>query len=264
LTYPVIGRELTRNAGQRGYRPKQAQDKAKQRQKERATRPRKTTIAATTWHLVEQKLLCQWSPEQISGWLKKQHNLLVSHERIYQHVYTDKRRGGLLYRHLRCQKQRRKRYGSGQQWRGHIPNRRSIEQRPTVVEERSRLGDWEVDTIIGKGQQQALVSLIERESRLVLLHKVEAKTATAVQQAVLALLTPLQQSTNYTNRVQTITADNGREFARHEHSAQALGVDLFFAHPEACWERGSDENANGLVRQYFPTSIFLKAVISLP
>lgn len=151
----TIGRELKRNAGQRGYRPKQAHDKARQRQKERAARPRKSTIAATSWHLIEQKLQCQWSPEQISGWLKKQHNLLVSHERIYQHVYADKRQGGLLHCHLRCQKQRRKRYASGQQRRGHIPNRRSIEQRPAVVEERSRLGDWEVDTIYHHWQGSA-------------------------------------------------------------------------------------------------------------
>jgi transposase, IS30 family len=251
----TIGHELKRNAGQRGYRAKQAHGKAQQRQQERAARPRKSTIAATTWHLIEQKLQHQWSPEQICGWLKKQHNLFVSHERIYQHVYRDKRQGGLLYRHLRCQKQRRKRYASGQQRRGHIANRRSIEQRPTVVEERSHLGDWEVDTIIGKGHQQALVSLTERKSRLVLLRKVEAKTATAVQQAVLALFSSLHQPaspTKPTYPVHTITADNGREFARHEHIAQALGADFFFAHPYASWERGSNENANGLVRQYFP------------
>jgi len=238
----TVSRELGRNTGQRGYRPKQAQELAQARQQKRARQPR---IAAATWTLIETQLRQQWSPEQISGWLHKTHQLQVSHERIYQYVYADQRRGGTLYRHLRCQKQRRKRYGKRDR-RGQIANRRSIDERPTVVAERQRLGDWEADTIVGKGHQQALVSLTERKSKLTLLAKVEHATADAVSAAVIQLLSGVGVP------VETITSDNGREFARHEAIAAALQADYYFAHPYHSWERGLNENTNGLVRQYFP------------
>jgi len=153
----TISRALRRNSGQRGYRPKQAQAMARARQQARAS---STRIAAETWTLVEQHLRQEWSPEQVSGWLRREHKLHLSHERIYQYVYQDKRAGGTLHQHLRCQKQRRKRYGSHDR-RGQLANRRSISERPTVVDSRSRLGDWEADTIVGKSHQQAIVSLTE-------------------------------------------------------------------------------------------------------
>jgi transposase, IS30 family len=177
--------------------------------------------------------------------LSCQHKLCVSHERIYQYVYDDKRAGGTLHQHLRCQKQRRKRYGSHDR-RGQLANRRSISERPAIVEQRSRLGDWEADTIVGKAHQQAIVSLTERKSKLTLLAKVEHATAEAVEATISRLLEPLTQ------RVHTITSDNGREFARHQHIATKLEADFYFAHPYASWERGLNENTNGLVRQYFP------------
>ena len=146
---------------------------------------------------------------------------------------------------MRCQKQRRKRYGSHDR-RGQLANRRCISERPTIVQQRSRLGDWEADTIVGQGHQQALVSLTERKSKLTLLAKVEHATAEAVEAAIARLLGPLAQ------RVHTITADNGREFAHHQQIASKLEADFYFAHPYAAWERGLNENTNGLVRQYFP------------
>ena len=251
----TITRELQRNSGQRGYRPKQAHALAQSRQRDRARTPR---IAPETWEMVETHLRQEWSPEQISGWLQRQHKLRVSHERIYQYIYDDKWSGGTLYRHLRCQKQRRKRYGSHDR-RGQLTNRRCISERPIIVQQRSRLGDWEADTIVGKGHQQAIVSLTERKSKLTLLAKVEQATAEAVEAAMTRLLEPLAQ------RVHTITSDNGREFARHEHIATKLRADFYFAHPYASWERGLNENTNGLVRQYFPkgtdfTSITAEAV----
>ena len=238
----TISRELRRNTGQRGYRPKQAQAMATARQQARASA---TRIGAQTWTLVETHLRQEWSPEQVSGWLQREHKLQVSHERIYQYVYNDKGAGGTLHRHLRCQKQRRKRYGSHDR-RGQLANRRCISERPAIVQQRSRVGDWEADTIIGKGHQQALVSLTERKSKLTLLAKVEQATAEAVEAAIARLLQPLAP------RVHTITSDNGREFARHEHIAAKLRADFYFAHPYASWERGLNENTNGLVRQYFP------------
>ncbi|HVF10053.1 MAG TPA: IS30 family transposase, partial [Abditibacteriaceae bacterium] len=166
---------------------------------------------------------------------QREHKLCISHERIDQYVYDDKWAGGTLYRHLRCQKQRRKRYGSHDR-RGQLANRRCISERPAIVQQRSRLGDREADTIVGKGHQQALVSLTERKSKLTLLAKVEQATAEVIEAAIARLLGPLAQ------HVHTITSDNGREFARHQHIAATLEADFYFAHPYASWERGLNEN----------------------
>ena len=238
----TICRELKRNRGQRGYRPKQAQQFAEARRQAKANA---TRITNETWQMVEADLRKDWSPEQVSGTRKARGESAPSHERIYQYIYADKQRGGSLYTHLRCQKQRRKRYGKYDR-RGQLPNRKSIDQRPAIVADKARLGDWEADTIIGKDHQQAIVSLVERQSKLTRLAKVERNTEAAVKQAILALLKPLADS------VHTITSDNGREFAAHEAIAEALEAEFYFAHPYHSWERGLNENTNGLVRQYFP------------
>jgi IS30 family transposase len=122
----------------------------------------------------------------------------------------------------------------------------SIDERPAIVDTRQRLGDWEVDTIIGKGHRHAIVSLTERKSRLALLSKVERKTARTVANAVIELLKPLPVRTH------TLTADNGKEFADHERISRDLRADVYFAHPYSAWERATNENMNGLIRQYFP------------
>ena len=236
----TVSRELRRNMGQRGYRPKQAHQKALSRRGHSRKR-----IMPEGWAEVEAKIRLEWSPEQISDWLKRHVVIQISHEWIYQYILADKRAGGTLYRHLRCQKKRRKRYGSYDR-RGKLPNRVSIEMRPAVVEQRQRIGDWEVDTIVGKGHRQAIVSLTERKSRLVLLRKVERRTADLVSEAVIDLLQPISEP------LHTITADNGKEFAEHERISRELNTDFFFAHPFVAWERGTNENMNGLVRQYIP------------
>ena len=164
---------------------------------------------------------------------------------IYQFVLTDKKAGGDLYKNPRCKKQRKKRYGARKR-RGQLPDRVSIEARPCIVESRSRLGDWELDTIIGKGHKQAIVSLTERKARLTLIAKVDRKTASQVGSAIIHLLRP------YAQNVHTLTSDNGKEFAEHKSIAQSLDADFYFAHPYASWERGTNENMNGLIRQYFP------------
>jgi len=237
----TISRELGRNKGLRGYRHKQAHDLATARRKEKV-RPR---IDAGTWAFIERLIRKEWSPEQISGWMKNEMGYSVSHERIYQHILQDKQTGGDLYRHLRCRKKRKKRYGSYDR-RGQIPNRIPIDKRPSVVDSRYRYGDWEVDTIIGRRHQQAIVSLTERKSRLSFIQKVDRKTSQQVSQAVIELLRPEQ------HRVHTITADNGKEFAGHETIATDLEAGFYFAHPYSSWERGLNENTNGLIRQYFP------------
>lgn len=121
-----------------------------------------------------------------------------------------------------------------------------IDERPEEVAERQRLGDWEADTIISQGKQQAIVTLTERKSRLTLLKKVNDRTAKTVSQAMIDLLQP------FTAQTLTITCDNGKEFTKHREIAKALQADVYFAHPQSAWERGSNENANGLIRQYFP------------
>ena len=236
----TISRELRRNQGRRGYRAKQAHKFALSRRNKA-----KTYITPETWDRIEQMIRQDWSPEQISGRLKNGENIHISHEWIYQHIYKDKDNHGNLHLHLRCQKKRRKRYGSRDR-RGKLSNRVSIEQRPAVVDTRQRLGDWEADTMIGKRHKQAIVTLVERKSRLVLLRKVEQRTADAVEDAVTHLLEP------WVSEAHTITSDNGKEFAHHERIAEKLNIDFYFAHPNAAWERGSNENAIGLVRQYFP------------
>jgi len=235
----TVARELVRNLGERGYRPKQADELARERQKLRV-RPR---IQPETWRQVAHLLAQQWSPAQISGRLTLEQQPTVSHERIYQYIYADQRAGGSLHHHLRCQKQRRKRYGSYSR-RGHIPARRSIDERPAVVDRKARRGDWEADTIIGQNHRQAIVSLVDRKSKLVRLAKVVRNTAELVGRAITTQLAALV--------VKTITSDNGREFAQHQEVAAQLSADFYFAHPYSSWERGLNENTNGLVRQYFP------------
>jgi len=237
----TISRELARNSGHRGYRPKQAHGLALYRRADKAM-PR---ITVWTWQLIERLLREEWSPEQISGWLMEEASLEVSHEWIYQYVLENKAQGGDLYRHLRCQRKRKKRYGS-YNTRGQLTNRTSIDERPGIVNSRSRYGDWELDTIIGKGHKQAIVSLTERKSKLSLMAKVSHKTADQVAKAIIGLLAPIA------DRVHTMTSDNGKEFARHKMMAKALDADFYFAHPYASWERGLNENTNGLIRQYFP------------
>lgn len=230
----TISRELNRNRGKRGYRPKQAHYKSEER---RAVNARQ--IDDATWQFAQEMLSIQWSPEQISG------HVYISPETVYQRVYADKRAGGLLWKNLRCQKQRKKRYGKMDR-RGSIPNRLSIDDRPAIVDERKRIGDWEADTVIGKNHKQAIVSIVERKTGFTLIRKVERKTAQAVSQAMIGLLKPLL------NKVHTITSDNGKEFAGHEDIANRLQADFYFAHPYSSWERGTNENTNGLIRQYFP------------
>ena len=237
----TISREFGRNQGQRGYRPKQAHEKTRIRRAKKAQK----RITADTWAQVKEKLRLDWSPEQISCWLKKYELDPVSHESIYQYVYADKRAGGDLHKHLRCQKKYRKRHG-GKDRRGKIPNRVSIEERPEIVELRERLGDWEADTIIGAGQKGAIVTLVERKSRFTMLDKVERRTADATEKAIVRMLLP------HILKVRTITFDNGKEFAYHEKVAQHLQAEMYFAHPYASWERGTNENTNGLIRQYLP------------
>jgi transposase, IS30 family len=246
----TIGRELRLNRGQRGYRPAQAHRLALERKKACANAPR---VKAQTWEFVGDKLAQTWSPEQIAGFLLVSALAGVSHESIYQHIYRDKRSGGSLHLSLRCQKERKKRH-TGRARRGSIPNQVSIDLRPPIVAERGRFGDWEADLVIGAGQKQALVTINERVSRYSLIAHVPFKTAQHVSGAMIGLLSP------FSHCVHTLTTDNGREFAQHEKIAQTLGAEFYFAHPYSSWERGANENMNGLIREFFPKKMAFDSI----
>jgi len=237
----TISRELRRNRGLKGYRPQQAHNLALMRRQDKS-QPR---LGQQVWQQVEALIREEWSPEQIVGRLEMEQGVSISHEWIYQYIYADKRSGGDLYQYLRCQKVRRKRYGSYDR-RGIIPNQVSIEDRPAIVDTKRRFGDWEGDTVIGKGHRGALVTLVERKSLYTVIRAVLRKTAEAVRNAVTEGLMP------HKDRVHTITYDNGREFTDHEGMASDLDARIYFAHPYASCERGLNENTNGLIRQYFP------------
>lgn len=237
----TISRELNRNTGLRGYRPKQAHRLACARR----APAHSIRISQETWASVDEMIEKDWSPEQISGHLKVNGEPGVSPEWVYQHIYADKRKGGTLHTHLRCQKKRRKRRGSTER-RGQIIGRVCITERPEIVETRARIGDWEADTVIGRQGGAVLVTLAERKSRFSLIIKAENKTAAAVSAAITKAMAQHMAS------VHTLTYDNGKEFAYHQQISDRLKAQGFFAHPYHSWERGLNENTNGLIRQYLP------------
>ncbi|EQD27456.1 transposase, IS30 family, partial [mine drainage metagenome] len=237
----TIAREIRRNCGQRGYRAQQAQGRCEVR-RARSHGPR---IGASDWQRVEALIRQEWSPEQIRERLVREGQRPISHEWIYQYLKRDRACGGTLFRSLRCRRQRRKRYGRPER-RGPLKNRVSIDARPAIVERRSRIGDWEGDTLIGPHHHGVLVSHVERQSGYTLLAAVPRRTASAFREATVTLLRPFR------DRVHTLTLDNGTEGAEHERIAKTLMATVYFAHPYRSWERGTNENTNGLVRQYFP------------
>ena len=241
----TISRELKRNKGKRGYRYKQAQSYATERRHAASAVARKLT--PDLLDLLEEKL-CehQWSPEQISGWLRVEAIGSISHERIYQHIWQEKHQGGKLYKHLRHRGKKYNKRGAKQAGRGLIPGRVDIAKRPAVVEEKTRAGDWELDTIIGTGNSGAIVSMVDRASKCTKLQLVPNKTAPVVTAAIQESLKPLDDV------VLTMTADNGKEFAKHKVLTETLNAAVYFATPYHSWERGLNEHTNGLVRQYFP------------
>jgi IS30 family transposase len=238
----TITRELKRNeSGRWKYNPSRAIRMARERHEQK----RKKRVEGEIWARVERLLAQEWSPEQISMRFKIEGWPSVSHETIYLHVYQDKREGGQLYLNLRRQHRYRKRIHKYSK-RGAWDSRRPIAERPSIVETRSRLGDWEADTIVGRQQKGTILSLVERRSRYCLLHKLANRSPDTLAEAAYQQLLPIKE------RVLTITSDNGLEFMRHQQIAERLDIDFFFADPYSSWQRGTIENTNGLVRQYFP------------
>jgi len=248
----TVSKEINRNRGKRGYRHKQAHRLAQQRHlaKVKAHKLNKDVCTKIDKWIQEE----QWSPEQIAGRLKIQYGISIHHETIYRYIYDDKEKGGTLHTYLRHYgKSYRKRNPKLGKHIG-IPERVDIDERPDIVNNRERLGDWEADTMIGKHHKGALVTLDERVSKLRLSFPLAHRKSKAVKEAIVMLLSPFQ------NWVQTITFDNGREFVEHMKAATALKCKTYFAKPYHSWERGQNENANGLLRQYFPKSMKLHDV----
>ncbi len=243
-----ISRELRRNRGLRGYRFKQAQGFAAVRCSagKRVARVMTPVLVGRVERLLVGR---QWSPEQIAGWLRQEEGIQVSHESIYQHIWKDKRAGGTLYRHLRQQGKKRNKRSGKHAGRGMIPGRVDIKERPKVVDEKTRLGDWELDSIIGAKHVGALTSIVERKSKLTKLVLLKGPTADATRKGIIRRLKPVKA------HVLTLTSDNGKEFAGHKKISKKLDAAFYFCTPYHSWERGLNENTNGLVRQYFPKGL---------
>jgi len=241
----TICRELKRNMGRRGYRSKQADQKAIDRRHHASSRPKK--MIPQLIELIETKLIEKWSPEQIAGILTK-NNVFISYESIYRHIWKNKKAGGSLYQNLRRRGKKYNRRGAKTAGRGCIPNRVDIQQRPKIVEKKSRLGDWEGDTIIGAKQQGVILSLVDRKSKLTLLAKMDGKYANQVPRLIKKCLKRLPKKIIG----HSITFDNGKEFSQHEEITKQTKLRCYFATPYHSWERGLNEHTNGLVRQYCP------------
>ena len=248
----TISRELHRNAGKRGYRFKQAQDASDQRRRS-ARKSLKMTPELIV--LINNKIEEKWSPEQISGWLKTEKKRPISYQTIYQYIWLNKQNGGHLYQHLRRKgKAYLSRSKNKQAGRGFIKNRVSINERPKIVDDKERVGDWEIDLMIGKGHSGALLTIVERKTSFTVSTQLNDKSADTVTAATIALLTPFKDA------VLTITAGNGKEFAYHEKVTKSLKCGVYFADPYCSWQRGLNENTNGLLRQYWPKSTDFKTV----
>lgn len=241
----TITRELQRNSSKRGvYKWEIAQKQAEKRSKRT---PGNRAISKAIWSSVKHYLVDeQWSPEQISGYLAKD-GIKISHETIYAWIREDKRNRGTLYKHLRHRLKHRKKYvGAGSSC---IINRKSIHERPAEADGK-RVGDLEMDTIVGPNNQQAIVTLIDRNTNMLFMKKLKyGKDAKNLALTVIEMLKPIKK------KLKTITTDNGKEFSAHEIISEALGVDVFFTDPYSSWQKGTIENANGLIRQYIPKKV---------
>ena len=252
----TVGRELKRNAAPHDgwYRSKRAHQRAHAR---RYRSRRNSQFGREEWVRVEELLREEWSPEQVAGHLERTKELWISHESIYRHVWRDLKAGGTLHTHLRCaRKQCRKRYGRHDS-RGRLAGKRMIGERPLVVERRSRIGDWEIDTVMGESlgeSSDCILTLVERKSGYVLIGKMQARTAAEANRALLELMA------RHPDRVKTITADNGTAFHWYGQVEAVSAVKFYFATPHHSWERGTNENTNGLIRQYLPKGQTMRKV----
>ena len=243
----TIHRELSRNRSPDGcYRYSKAQEMTNGRRR-RSRRNRR--FGAAEIALVERCIRVDWSPEQTAGFLGKERMLRISHETIYRYIWADKASGGGLWRHLRIgSKKIRKRYGKYDS-RGRLAGKRHISERPVSAENRSRIGHWESDTLMGSGDQHCVVTLVERKTGYLEIGKLGRRSKEALKQRAVRMIR------SQPRRVLTITSDNGTEFHDYQEIEEHTGVKFYFATPYHSWERGTSENTNGLIRQYLPKRV---------
>jgi IS30 family transposase len=260
----TVSRELIRNrAGPRiGYIPDRADTIAKKRRTAAKNKVEKWYGYEPLKTYVENQIIQYWSPEQISGRIVLDHpedeQMRVSHESVYQYVLNDKKKDGDLWKHLRrSNKKYKKRYGAKDN-RGVIPNKKSIDDRPKVVDEKIRCGDWEGDLIIGHGHKGAINTQVERFSKLTRAIKLEQKTAILMKESTIKAYADIPKEFRL-----TMTYDNGTEMAEHQAIAAHLHLDIYFAHPYHSWERGLNENTNGLIRQFFPKKTDFRTITQI-
>ena len=243
--HTTVSREIRRNSCTDGaYRP----SKASRRTRGRRSRSRRNArITRETWEIVERYLRLDWSPEQVAGFLRVEGVLSISHESIYVHIWHDKAGGGELWKHLRqATKKRRKRYGAYDS-RGKVAGKRHISERPPEVESRVEVGHWEIDTVMGTEHgRNSVLTLVERATGFTVMGKLERHCAADAVTRCVELIE------RQAGRVWTVTSDNGSEFHRYRDIEAATGVEFYFATPHHSWERGTNENTNGLIRQYLP------------
>ena len=248
----TVWREVKRNRAPHdgGYRSARAHERAVARRK-RSRRNQRFGRAQLA--RVETLLRRQWSPEQVAGYLRREGELSISHETIYRHVWGDLRRGGSLHAQMRgARKQRRKRYGRNGS-RGRLAGKRHLSERPAAVETRRQAGHWEIDTVMGT-TSDCVVTLVERQSGYLLVGKMRARTTAELNRATFALMC------RHPGQFRTITADNGTEFHDYAALEEVTGVPFYFATPHHSWERGTNENTNGLLRQYLPKGTSLASL----
>lgn len=248
----TIYREVQRNrCNDHRYRPSKAITRTARRRRESR---RKWYFSDVQLQMVASLLRLDWSPEQISGWLRRHGIFHISHETIYRFVYYDRFYGGQLYDHLRqAGKKWRKRYRSRDS-RGVLPGKRSLEERPAGANHRSRVGHWEIDTVLGSQDQHCIVTMVERKTKYTLIGKLKARTTAELNRRTLQLIE------RESGKVKTITADNGTEFHGYDRIEAKTDARFYFAKPYHSWERGLNENTNGLIRQYLPKRNSMKHI----
>lgn len=241
----TVSRELRRNLRPSGYyNPDVAHSYCVARRKRSR---RNSHFNASDWAVIESLLARDWSPQQVAGWLERHGVLSISHETIYARIWRDKKRGGDLWRHLRQSAKKRRKRSRSHDSRGRLPGKRHISERPVEVENRATPGHWEIDTI--KGDSQAVhsaVTMVERTTGFTVIGKLSRHNAGECTDRVIEMVRA------QAGRVATITADNGTEFHSYKHVEAATGALFYFATPHHSWERGTNENTNGLIRQYLP------------
>jgi len=240
----TISREFRRNNNKvRGYSAEIAQVITAKKHKEKSKR---FSLTKPIEKYIRAKLKQDWSPEQISGRMKLDTGVSVVHETIYRYIYANKKNGGKLYKYLRHRNKKYHHRSNEYRSRGTIIDRVMIGKRPKIVEKKNRIGDLEIDTVVGKNHKGFLVTVVDRKSKFVLIKKVLTKEAQIVTDALIEMIQPIKGITH------TITSDNGKEFAYHKQVSAALDTDFYFANPYHSWERGLNEHTNGLIRQYLP------------